>query len=352
MSPSGPSSDFLPGIELSRYCYREFLAPVFHGYPHAAALLGPGSEVFGFDTNRSTDHDWGPRLQVFVEDETGELAARAERALPREVHGHPRLPGALEVAGLGTWFRARLGFDPGEPTVFDWLATPTQLLAEVTGGAVFHDGTGELTAVRTRLSWYPDQVWRYILACQWQKISEEESFPGRCAEAGDELGAAVVAARLVRELMRLGFLLERRYPPYSKWLGSAFARLELARESAPVLRTATGAREAGEREQALATAYGHLARAQNALELTEPVDTAIRTYHARPYRVLHAERFADALLAGITDPQLRGLSRAGAVDQYADDPKVLVPQGPCPATTGNTARAITAAVHPGLSGSR
>ncbi|WP_031470709.1 DUF4037 domain-containing protein [Sciscionella sediminilitoris] len=347
MSSSEPPSDFLPGIELSRYCYREFLAPVFGGHPHAAALLGPGSEVLGFDTNRSTDHDWGPRLQVFVTDESGELAARAERALPREVRGHPRLPGALEVTGLATWFGARLGFDPAELTTFDWLATPAQLLAEVTGGAVFHDGTGELTAARTRLSWYPDQVWRYILACQWQKISEEEAFPGRCAETGDELGASVVAARLARELMRLCFLLERRYPPYSKWLGNAFARLELARELAPVLHSATGARDAGERERALASAYGRLATAQNALELTEPVDTAIRPYHARPYRVLHAERFADALLAGITDPQLRGLSRAGAIDQYADDPKVLVPQG-----SGHTARAIAAAVHPGLSGSR
>ena len=64
-----------------------------------------------------------------------------------------------------------------------------------------------------------------MLACQWSRIAEEEAFPGRCAEAGDELGSAVVTARLARDLMGLWLLMSRRYPPYSKWLGSAFARV-------------------------------------------------------------------------------------------------------------------------------
>ena len=64
-----------------------------------------------------------------------------------------------------------------------------------------------------------------VLSCQWSRIAEEEAFPGRCAEAGDELGSAVVTARLARELMRLWLLMHRRYPPYSKWLGSAFAQV-------------------------------------------------------------------------------------------------------------------------------
>jgi len=42
-----------------------------------------------------------------------------------------------------------------------------------------------------------------VLACQWRRISQEEPFVGRCDEVVDELGSAVVAARLVRDLMRL-----------------------------------------------------------------------------------------------------------------------------------------------------
>ncbi len=58
---------------------------------------------------------------------------------------------------------------------------------------------------------------------------------GRTAEKGDELGSQLVAARIVRDLVRLCFLLERRYPPYMKWLGSAFARLESAADIGPAL---------------------------------------------------------------------------------------------------------------------
>jgi hypothetical protein len=72
-------------------------------------------------------------------------------------------------------FTDNLGFDPrAEITNIDWLSTPTQTLAEVTAGAVFHDGLDELAPARSRLTWYPDQVWRYVLACQWQRVSQEE----------------------------------------------------------------------------------------------------------------------------------------------------------------------------------
>ena len=42
---------------------------------------------------------------------------------------------------------------------------------------------------------------------------------------GDELGSAVLGARLVESAMRLAFLMERTYAPYVKWFGTAFARL-------------------------------------------------------------------------------------------------------------------------------
>jgi hypothetical protein len=61
---------------------------------------------------------------------------------------------------------------PRQPiTPSDWLATPAQRLAEVTAGAVFHDGPGELSQARARLAWYPCDVWLYVLACQWQRIA-------------------------------------------------------------------------------------------------------------------------------------------------------------------------------------
>ena len=39
-------------------------------------------------------------------------------------------------------------------------------LLELTAGAVFHDGLDYLAPIRSRLAWYPDAVWRAIMAAQ------------------------------------------------------------------------------------------------------------------------------------------------------------------------------------------
>nr|WP_309505012.1 hypothetical protein [Streptomyces sp. KM273126] len=61
---------FIPGLELSRRFYTEAVRPLLEevapATPHSAARIGSGSEVLGYDTARSTDHEWGPRLQLFL----------------------------------------------------------------------------------------------------------------------------------------------------------------------------------------------------------------------------------------------------------------------------------------------
>jgi hypothetical protein len=228
--------EFVPGVELARAFYEEAVAPLLGDTRHSAALLGTGSDILGFDTARSTDHGWGPRLKVFVEaEDVSRTEGAVETGLPDGFRGWPTRFGwdevpvshHVEVVQFGEWLEARLGFDPRQGvSVRDWLTTPQQLLLEVTRGAVFHDGLGELGPVRAALDWYPDEVWLWLTACQWRRIDQEEAFVGRTAEVGDELGSRVIAARLVRELMRLCFLFERRYAPYSKWLGSAFRGLD------------------------------------------------------------------------------------------------------------------------------
>src|SRR6516225_2012110 len=90
---------FIPGQELSRSFYTDAVAPIFSArysrLSYAAGLLGTGSETLGFDTARSMDHWWGPRLEVFLrtEDFTPELrdeihAVLAEQ-LPFEFRGFP-----------------------------------------------------------------------------------------------------------------------------------------------------------------------------------------------------------------------------------------------------------------------
>jgi len=200
---------------------------------------------------------------------------------------------------------------------------PQQRLLEATVGPVLADPDGALARVRADLAWFPDQVHRYLLACAWRRIDQEEPFVGRSAQVGDELGSRILAARLARDVMQVAFLLARRYWPYPKWFGTAFARLPIAAELGGPLARAVSATEHAAREAALVEAYGIVARAHNASGLTESVDPTPRPFHERPFLVLGAERFAQATMATITDPWLRGLPLIGSVDQFADSTDFL-----------------------------
>ena len=345
---------FIPGLELARRFYVEAVRPLLEAHfprlRHSAALLGDGSEVIGLDDPRSTDHNWGPRLLIFVPDaDLGRLRPRIRDALadglPRSFLGLPTNSGApdagatrlleplsrgpiahrVEVHSVGAYMTIQLGFDPRGPiAVVDWLCTPSQLLLSVTAGATYHDGLDELEPLRAKLRWYPHDVWLYLLAAQWKRIGQEEAFVGRTAEAGDELGSRIVAARLVRDAMRLGFLLERRYAPYSKWLGKAFGALDCSRTLAPELLAVLAAPDPRERERHLSVVYEELARRQNALGVADPVEPTVRGYHDRPYLVIRAERFVEATRAAITDPAVREIRfDAGSVDQFLDSTDVL-----------------------------
>ncbi|MFJ8884604.1 DUF4037 domain-containing protein [Streptomyces sp. NPDC102402] len=346
---------FVPGLELSGILYEEEVGPLlrdaFPDLPYAAGRVGSGSEVLGFDSPRSADHDWGPRLELFLtaadKAEHGvEIRRLLSERLPKAVRGWPThfqgsgdpldpvghmrvtdgpVDHRVDLHDVDGWLASRLGLPSAdaEPGARDWLALPQQRLAETTGGAVFHDGLGTLTEVRRRLAWYPEQVWRYLLACQWQRIAQEEAFVGRCAEAGDDIGSMVVTARLVRSLMHLCHLLERRYAPYGKWLGSSFGGLPVAGTLGPMLRGALAATEYPAREAHLCAAYEAVASLQNSSGLIAPVDPGRRPYHARPFLVLHAERFAHALALTVTDPDLQALPLVGGVDQWADSTDLL-----------------------------
>jgi uncharacterized protein DUF4037 len=325
---------FVPGVELARGFYEEVVAGLVGDTRHSAAFLGWGSDVLGFDTERSTDHGWGPRLQVFVEDDevAGRLQARLDEDLPAEFRGWPVRFGwdehpvvhRVQSTTLAAWLEGQLGFDPRAGlTARDWLTTPQQLLLEVTAGAVFHDGLGELEPLRRELEWYPQDVWLWLLACQWRRLDQEEPFVGRTAEVDDQLGSRVLAARLARDLMRLCLLIERRYAPYSKWLGSAFARLEAAASVGPLLAHAVIAPDLARREEALVQAFELVARRHNELGLTAEVDPTVRLFHARPFRVLGSGRFVDACLAAVSDEWLLSLPLIGSIDQVADSTDVL-----------------------------
>jgi hypothetical protein len=124
--------------------------------------------------------------------------------------------------------------------------------------------------------------------------------------------------------MRLGFLMERRYAPYSKWFGTAFARLSCAGRIGPHLEAALAARAWPERERHLNRAYEAVAATHNELRITDPLPTEVTRYHGRPFFVIHGRRFANSIKAGIADDRVRRLPEGvGAIDQFVNSTDVL-----------------------------
>jgi hypothetical protein len=325
--------EFVPALELNAGFYRDVVEPLVRDSPHGAALLGRGSELLGFDTERSTDHGWGPRLQVFVApSDVTAVRARVDSTLPAEYRGWPVAYGwdavpsthHVDVVPLPQWLDRQLGCNPlEEMTALDWLTAPQQRLLGVVQGAVYHDGTGELTTVRQRLQYFPADLRLWMLACQWRRVAQEEPLVGRAAEVGDEAGSRLVASRIVRDLMRLHFLLAGEYWPYAKWFGSAYRTLPHSDEILPSLEHALDATNYPEREHALVTAYEALARLHNATGLTAAVHPHVDDFHGRPFRVLGSDRFVDACLTRVTDERLQALPLIGSIDQMTDSTDVL-----------------------------
>jgi len=324
------ATDFVSARDLSAGFHDEVIRRLLAGIPYAAGLLGWGSDVLGYDTERSTDHGWGPRLHVFVDqDQVSPVAKLLDDGLPEQYRGHAVRFGwdtqqpihHVTVTTIEAWLKDDLGVDNGMTTE-DWLITPQQKLLGVVAGAVYADD-GRLQPIREGLRWYPDELWIWMLACQWSRIGQEEAFVQRTAEVGDELGSRVVAARLTRDLMRLALLMERTYAPYTKWLGTAFARLGHEDGLDRDLAEAIDAAALVDRERALVRAYGKVARRHNALGITEPLDPEARQFHERPALVIGADRFVAALRAKVQDPRLKELPLIGAIDQFADNTDLL-----------------------------
>jgi hypothetical protein len=348
---------FIPGLRLCGLFYEEAVRPIlataFPSVTYSAALIGYGSDVLGYDTVRSTDHEWGPRLLLFVDEQVyadvvAPIQTELSQRLPRVFHGYSTHFGAPDDEGVQVraardagpvdhkvevhtphqFCLDRLGVDPRGGLQFqDWLTLPQQKLLEFTAGRVYHDGLGELGKIREELAWYPHDVWLYLLACQWKRISQQEPFVGRTGEVGDEVGSQLIAGSLVRDVMRLCFLMERRYAPYTKWFGSAFSRLEAAPVLTPALQGVLRATTWQERERHLCAAYEAVAHMHNALGITQPLAEHVSFFHNRPFRVIHGERFASAIIDAIAAPEVRDLVQRdgliGSIDQIIDNVDVL-----------------------------
>ena len=311
----------MTGIKLCKKFYEQVVKNIVMPISpnHSACLIGRGSEVFGFDTEISQDHDWSARCVIFTNEVEAVRQAMAKQ-LPEKFEGFET---KVEVTEASIFFGAFLGFSPHNMTVVDWLSTPTQTLRELTSGAVFKE-SDELSHLRDMLKFYPKDIQLYILEAQWERIGQEMAFMGRCGTVDDNIGSALVCARLFSYIMRLCFLYEGQYPPYWKWFGTAFSQLDCAGDFKEIIEVGLAAKDWKEREKYLCEAYVALGKVHNKCGITAYVEPGVIPYYTRPFTVVDTLKYKDALRAEIRSAEVKALPPyIGAVDQISDQTDFL-----------------------------
>ena len=242
----------MKGLELSERFYRDFGEPMLKNQfadilPNiAAGLCGSGSECFGYDDVISPDHDFEPGFCIFIPDEDvlsrrdAFLLERAYSKLPKEYMGYKRSllspvggnrHGVMKTADF---FLSKTGTTDGMLTASQWFSLPEQSLAEATNGKIFFDGSGRISEIRQRLSYFPDDVRLKKLAGEILIMGQsgQYNYP-RCIKRGESGGAQLCLHEFVKSAMHAVFLLNRSYMPYYKWSFKALRELPILSELHP-----------------------------------------------------------------------------------------------------------------------
>ena len=348
-----PLYNFLPGLDLSKVFYEEAVKPFmemhFPELVYSAARIGHGSDVLGYDTAQSMDHDWGPKLQIFLKDSDydsvkEDLDTKLRENLPYEIRGFPTnfkhnedgssglspidngpVNHGVVINTVSEFFTEYFGLIPDDGLrIVDWLTIPEQVIQSIVSGCIFHDGLKEIEPIIERLHYYPHDLWLYLLASQWRRISQEVAFMGRCGQVGDELGSRIVGTRLVHDLMKLCFLMEKQYAPYIKWFGTAFSKLKCAKNLTPIFIQIMDADTWQDREKYLIKAYEYVAKMHNDLGITKPLLAKATQFHNRPFMIIQAGDYAEAIQNEIKDDEVKILpAYLGGIDQYVDSTDIL-----------------------------
>lgn len=226
----------MKGLELGRRYYEAYGKKLLEEefpelFPYiAVGLAGSGSECMGYDDSFSCDHDFEPGFCIFLPEEDvidrqGAFALeRAYEKLPREFMGfcrsrfHAVGGNRHGVIRMGDFFEAKTGSRNGELSLQQWLTLPEQALLEAVNGEIFCDNYGQFSAVREKLSYYPEDIRRKKIAgfLLLMGQSGQYNYP-RCIARGEAAAAQLAVYEFANSAMQVLFLLEKRYMPYYKW---------------------------------------------------------------------------------------------------------------------------------------
>ncbi|MHA2030434.1 MAG: DUF4037 domain-containing protein [Candidatus Kariarchaeaceae archaeon] len=343
----------ISGLELARRFYNDavklLLNQHFPNLEYAAGLVGPGSEVMGYDDHISKDHGWGPRLYIFLKEQDFEqisedLDVIFKNHLPLKIGDFPtnwtepdpedngtqhmkqsengQINHRIEFYTISSYLAKEFEFSEIPIKLNDWLKLPQQKLLELISGEVFFDNFNKLTELREYFTFYPEQVRIFCLLGEWGEIAQMIAFTGRTGFIGDDLGSRLIATGQIKRMMRIAFLLEKQYPPYPKWFGTAFSKLPISSKLTPVFNDILKTDKWETREEALVRGYQILANEHIRQKLIPQIEIKPEPYHTRPQTVINPQLIIQPLQDKLND-ELKSLPQIGSINQFLENTDIV-----------------------------
>ena len=240
----------MKGLLLAEKFYNEYgkrmIESEFSEYADriAVGLVGHGSECFGFDDDISLDHDFSPAFNIWITDEDdgifGFKLFRAYSKLPKEFMGVKlQKESAFGNSGKGVstisnFYSFYTGTGRAPESNREWLSIPDFYLAEATNGKVFCDPLGKFTEIRNKLLFgMPEDVRIKKLASNIFNMAQSGQYNyARCLSHGEKTASAIALTDFVKSTAYAVFNLNKKHPPYYKWLFRALKDLPVLGETA------------------------------------------------------------------------------------------------------------------------
>ncbi len=229
--------------ELSENFFNEYRSTLFSGELSecenicTVALVGEGSECFGFDDELSLDHDVDSGFCLILSGDDferyGMRLQRAYNSLPKEYYGIKRVASSLGgscrrgVFSAEAFYTSLIGTRGVPQSLNEWRAIPEYALATAVNGKIFKDGCKEFSAVRAELlKGYPRDVKLKKLAARLSSAAQYGQYNfSRSVKRGDYGAAALCLNGFVTNIVSAIYLLNDSYMPYYKWCLRGFESL-------------------------------------------------------------------------------------------------------------------------------
>lgn len=341
-------AEFIKGLTLCRNFYNEAAKPILDKYfpdlEYSAALIGYGSDVLGYDDPVSRDHMWGPRFYMFLRNDDLHLKDNIfdvfGEHLPYTFMGysvnftepdindngvqHPefitdgKVRPLIFIQTFESFLTEQLGTDDVSSLIpSQWLSISEHRLLSIVKGELFYDGLNIKETIQ-ELSYYPETVRLYLAGSCWESIAQEQAFMKRCYDVGDDMGSRIIAARICDRLMRLCYIYEKQYAPYSKWFGRGFTDLTTSDELKGTLLKVLSANDIFERENELIAALLYVSELHNTSCLTSKINCQEECYFGRNIKVIFCDKISTACYEKLKGTELEGLPLFGSMSQIGN----------------------------------